>query len=208
MRVGVVAVLWVVIMGTFVMGSQVPPYFVLGQAGDFLSVYNMNVGFFGVIIELSLGNWARGLISNFRADRLEELQAQAYTDQLTGLSNRRYAEVFFEELNRSGQGGRWCVALMDIIRGTLRRTDQVFRWGGEEFLLVLCDVDITTAYVVLEKLRCALARAEVAVRGQKVGFTVTIGAEMLALSDIIGSIEYCDQKLYEGKGTGKNKVVL
>ncbi|MDR2909380.1 MAG: GGDEF domain-containing protein, partial [Oscillospiraceae bacterium] len=147
-----------------------------------------------------------------------------------GLFNRRFAGEFFRNLEKSGKDG-WCVGMMDIddfklvndlyghsagdavliliadtMRETLRKTDVLIRWGGEEFLLLLADVHPETAVTILDKLRETISSTKIIADGKAISVTVTIGVARLACRDIHASIGISDEMLYEGKKRGKNMV--
>ena len=199
----------------------------------FLSIANIHLGFIGTAFEVVIGNVIREVIAGYNEKRVEELEAQAYTDALTGLYNRRYADLFFNDVKTDRPVLSWCVAIMDIddfknvndtwghsagdtvlrtvskiMKKNLRKTDLLIRWGGEEFLLFLENVDEEEAYNLLEKLRKTLKDARIHVNSDVIRFTVTIGAEMLDIENLPMSIENCDKKLYIGKNSGKDKVVI
>jgi diguanylate cyclase (GGDEF)-like protein len=161
---------------------------------------------------------------------LESSKENANTDALTGLFNRRYADLFFSSV--LDRDMRYCVALLDIddfkkindtyghpcgdqvlvyladfLRRNLRKSDYVFRWGGEEFLIVLSRVESHVARGVLEKLRLGLAQSPVETKEAALRVTVTIGVASLDADDIAASIKACDDRLYYGKRNGKNRVV-
>ena len=117
---------------------------------------------------------------------LTELAAQARTDALTGLANRRHAgETLVAEIERARRYQRpLSIALFDldrfklvndqfgheagdavlrafaeVLRASARGTDVVARWGGEEFLAVLHEADLDAACVFGERVRSAIAAA-------------------------------------------------
>src|ERR1700692_4234293 len=73
------------------------------------------------------------------------------------------------------------VGLVRICRGGLRETDAIFRWGGEEFLVLLPETGQDFGRVAAERLRLALEAAEIAHKGCAIRITVSIGvAEVCA----------------------------
>lgn len=122
-----------------------------------------------------------------RADLLARLTDQSQTDPLTGLDNRRHWDLTISEaLLRAGRHRRpLCVGLIDLDhfkryndayghqqgdqllkeaaaawRAQLRESDTLARWGGEEFAVLLPDCGVTTAAVVLERLRTSVPRGQ------------------------------------------------
>ncbi|MDL2219098.1 GGDEF domain-containing protein [Ruminococcaceae bacterium OttesenSCG-928-O06] len=199
--------------------------------GNILMVSNIYLLIIGTVVELLIDNVLQHLIAGLNEKRMAELSTKAYTDALTGLYNRRYAEIYFEEL-AARQKQTCCVAMLDIddfklvndscghacgdevlvflagfLREHLRKSDKVFRWGGEEFLLVLENISLEDAAAVLDKLREALAHTPIHTQKGEVVITVTIGLAPLQVATHTNSIECCDANLYTGKRTGKNVVV-
>jgi diguanylate cyclase (GGDEF)-like protein len=84
----------------------------------------------------------------------------------------------------------------------------VFRWGGEEFLILLKDIDVITAFNILDKLRGRLESKHLETHGKILNVTVTIGVSPLDIDNIEQSIEESDRLMYKGKASGKNIVVM
>jgi len=181
-------------------------------------------------------NLAAIAIENRRA--YEELERQAYSDYLTGLANRRH---FFEqaelELARVLRyGGELSVLMLDvdhfkrandtyghqvgdivlqtlseICLSTLRKNDIVGRIGGEEFAVLLPDTGREDAMDAAERLRAALAAANVPLSGdQPLRFTASFGVATLCGKDanIDILLNKADQALYRAKGEGRNRVCM
>jgi diguanylate cyclase (GGDEF)-like protein len=212
-------------------GRYVPPID-LGNFKSTFSYFNIGLTFFAMILELSIGNFIKTTIANYHELRVAALENQANTDPLTGLFNRRYADLMFDKIKKDTSDTPWCVAILDIddfkkvndtrghsvgdevlvelaavLRQALRKTDMIFRWGGEEFLVLLENIEVDTVFRILEKIRTSLAASETL---EKISLhvTVTIGAGIFDRSDVEHSIENCDKKLYIGKNNGKNQVVI
>lgn len=163
-----------------------------------------------------------------RSEAFEEL---ASTDQLTGLANRRAAiEVLDRELEAHRRYARpVAVVLADIddfkqvndthghsvgdrvlveVAGELRRhsrdADVVARWGGEEFLLVAPEVDHQGALELAQRCRAAIAQLHPA--GLEI--TATFGvAELRDDEDLGALLQRADNHLYQGKRTGRDRVI-
>jgi diguanylate cyclase (GGDEF)-like protein len=160
--------------------------------------------------------------------RSAQLYDQARTDALTGLPNRRALEELLREVHQMGDGfgvifadidhfkkvndqyghDQGDVVLKEIanrFRHTLRSSDVVGRWGGEEFVIV-CRHD--TAYVaamVAERLRKAVLGAPVA----NLELTCSFGvAAQRTNEDIKNVLERGDQALYQAKEHGRNRVEI
>ncbi len=96
--------------------------------------------------------------------------------------------------------------LMQNVRGY----DKVFRYGGEEFLLCITNVDPVTAYDKAESLRQGLADLKIDIgNGKTTSITASFGIMML--DDKIGleeNIERADKAMYNAKNAGRNCVVI
>ncbi len=166
----------------------------------------------------------------FRAN-MEKLNTMVYRDELTGLYNRRYVieKVMdwlqnpnyrnvivivdiddFKKVNDSyghEAGDTALVCIASLMDGIFNK-HVVTRWGGEEFLLILKDVTKEEALALCEQLREEVSEF-VFVHGDITFFcTITMGVkEYCPDEDLRDNIQYADKALYEGKTTGKNKVV-
>ncbi len=154
-------------------------------------------------------------------------------DVLTGLFNRRSAEKKIDDIEDSGV--KYCVAIGDIDHfknfndtfghecgdvvlrevahllndGMNKHEGFVARWGGEEFLLVFANTGIDDAYDALMIIRQALHDKEVEYNGQIHKVTMTFGAaEKIPGVAINHLIRAADDKLYEGKQGGRDKVII
>jgi diguanylate cyclase (GGDEF)-like protein len=213
--------------------NHMAPIWNIGQSNTVLALFNILLAFFSIITLLTIGSIIRGTIETYNRDKLDERNNEAHTDPLTGLLNRRYADIFFEQLSAGQIEHSWCIAMLDIddfkllndthghlagdgvlvfisdfIKASLYREDLVFRWGGEEFLLVLKDVHVETAYRILDKLRRELATKDIESHDKPLRVTVTIGVCPLDVQHIEQSIDACDRLMYKGKAGGKNMVVM
>lgn len=160
----------------------------------------------------------------------QELRRMAVTDPLTGVWNRRHGEALLTaamaEARRTGRqlsvlmldidhfknindtlgheaGDRVLSQITALIETFLRDDDVLCRWGGEEFVLVLRDLDLASAFVVAETLRGKVE--ESLFTGAAV--TVSLGLASLDAHDTLaGLLDRADQALYDAKGAGRNTV--
>ncbi len=172
-----------------------------------------------------------------REQLIAELQTLAETDALTGVLNRR---AFFlrgegelsraQRLNRSlamlmldidhfkgvndtyghGVGDQVIKMVAKCCRATLREFDLVGRYGGEEFSVLLLEVDNDAAHWVAERLRMAIQNQILTIKGGQLSVTVSLGLAGLSSStaDLAGLLHRADQALYQAKRTGRNRVVV
>jgi diguanylate cyclase (GGDEF)-like protein len=160
----------------------------------------------------------------------------AVTDQLTGLANRRgfnlLASQALQEARRSND--TLCAMLIDLdhfkkindshghlagdqalhafasaLQDSLRRSDIVSRWGGEEFALLLKDTSLETASQIAEKIRGLAENLTLSHGTDSLTITISIGLTCLQEDDSLDSlIARADRALYRAKQSGRNRVCL
>ncbi|MEM0912050.1 MAG: diguanylate cyclase [Pseudomonadota bacterium] len=94
------------------------------------------------------------------------------------------------------------------LRRSLRDTDQIGRYGGEEFIIILQGVEMPDAITKLNDMRENFEQLSFSHGKQK--FSVTFSAGIVLLNDfgqIRSAINTADSRLYEAKASGKNKIV-
>lgn len=166
--------------------------------------------------------------------KTEELDRQNKEDSLTGLYNRRYMDVrLAQELERAQRFGRdisiamadldffknindrWSHTVGDevlrvtaqIFRRECRSIDIISRYGGEEFIFCFPETDIAGAMKVCEKIRTSMAEYDWDTVHPGLKVTISIGVAGGSLcydQDVLQ--KYADQKLYEAKDTGRDRV--
>ena len=171
------------------------------------------------------------------AQALEQIRQLATHDDLTGLLNRRAMldRMQLEQHRSLRSGSPLLIAQLDIdhfkavndthghaagdlvlqsfadtVRRNVRDTDVLARWGGEEFVLLLCDTPAADAVALMERLRQAVQAMQVPVAqgGQPITVTVSIGLARHTPADpLAGTLERADQALYAAKAGGRNRVV-
>lgn len=168
----------------------------------------------------------------------KQSQNMAYTDSLTGLFNKRYLDFIFEQNLGKLLGKEASLALLIIdvdyfknyndinghIAGNIalqkiselllaesRNKDSVVRFGGEEFCILLFDIDKKGALGVAERMRNHMEK-EVFYNEEKqpkVQLTISIGLAMYTFENTIEElVDKADKALYEAKKTGRNKIVF
>ena len=160
--------------------------------------------------------------------------AEARTDGLTGLANRRALDqelaCQFEAFQRNGRkmalamvnvnhfkrfndiyghqvGNRVLCGLAGNLLGQARSSDLVSRYGGEEFALVLPETSLETACDRAEQLRRAVETARYRDGGAELRVTISVGVAVLTDGDDpAGLIRRADAALYASKKHGRNRV--
>lgn len=101
-------------------------------------------------------------------------------------------------------GDKVLLCLADILRKTVRETDFVIRWGGEEFLIIMPGCSATQAVRIAEKLRENVEKDNNGI----CPITVSVGVAKHEGGNYHMTIKNADVALYQAKNTGRNKVVL
>lgn len=139
------------------------------------------------------------------AGRIEETRAQRYG---LPLSVMMFDIDHFKVVNdRSGHlmGDRVIRAVAAVATGSLRSSDLIFRWGGEEFV-VLLPVEAHAAAEAAEKLRLAVEATEIPGWGR---VTVSVGvAQMDADKGLTECLQRADKLLYGAKEAGRNRTMV
>ncbi|MBR9869416.1 MAG: diguanylate cyclase [Oceanospirillales bacterium] len=166
----------------------------------------------------------------------EELIRLAREDALTGLMNRRaLIEEAIKERHRAQRltttiaiamidldrfkdindrhghaAGDWALKeFTRIMQGMLRKTDLFSRIGGEEFVLLLPDTDLSTAHRLVDTLLSSLRQSQIELEdGAVVQLTFSAGVVIWSEDSGFDEVLRCaDEKLYQAKLAGRNKVV-
>ena len=162
----------------------------------------------------------------------EKLDYNINHDMLTGLYNRRFFEGIMKR-SKEEKETSYSVAMLDVddfkkindtyghetgdkvlaavskcIESCLPQNGVAVRWGGEEFVLYLPQMDNAHALELLSNFRAKLAEQVVYYKNSKVSITATIGLSTGEnIADYEEYIRQADEKLYWGKKHGKNQVV-
>ncbi|MFJ3481851.1 GGDEF domain-containing protein [Pseudomonas sp. NPDC090202] len=100
-------------------------------------------------------------------------------------------------------------AVTDVLKDRLRNIDQVFRFGGEEFLIVLTNTGREAAALVGERLRHAALQLSYPVQGHPVELTVSLGCSTLLPGESPDSLlRRADSALYVAKRQGRNRLEM
>lgn len=164
------------------------------------------------------------------------LTTLAAIDELTGLANRRILTLLLEQelaaIERHSKPA--CLLILDIdhfktindqhghvegdnvlrqfaqlMKTSVRASDHVSRWGGEEFAILLRNADVETARTVAEGLRRRIGAHSFVLNGATVTLTASMGITELDPAEpdaLMQAYQRADQMLYEAKGAGRNQI--
>ena len=170
------------------------------------------------------------------AHHVDELEALARIDPVTGIANRRhFLELAAIEWNRYTRyqrplslmmididhfksindafghqvGDHVLAEIARVLQSVRRHADAVGRIGGEEFAVLLPETMLAQAKMAAERLRRAVAKQDIAVNGEAIRATVSVGVAEAweAAPDFAAVMHRADQALYLAKSAGRNCVV-
>jgi diguanylate cyclase (GGDEF)-like protein len=170
-------------------------------------------------------------------ENIQTIMNYANRDYLTGLYNRRYfyktMGEYIEDAKEKGEkfavamididhfknvndsyghdvGDKVIITLSDILRSSTSPRDIVSRFGGEEFCIVLKDINRASAFDILERIRSQVANYSFSIDKEKsIHFTISIGAVIHNNDDTLeDSLNEADMMLYKAKNSGRNQVIF
>lgn len=166
-------------------------------------------------------------------ENLEAARIEAKIDDLTGLPNRRaFNEKIAEEINRVKAAGNACMIMIDVdrfkrindiyghsvgdkalcaiteqINDALGSQDSLFRYGGEEFSVIMSDTSLKKAVKKMDKIRQEIENHEFTVRDFIEKITISIGVININPDGTSESnIERADNAMYLAKRSGRNNT--
>lgn len=168
--------------------------------------------------------------------RVSKLEQTVIYDPLTQIGNRKHIEVKINSALQEYQHMRFPFGIMFIdidhfkavndtyghiagdkvlravantLRHNLRETDTCGRWGGEEFLALVFNLDMEILNNIAEKLRSLVEQTTIESETCKVKVTISIGATLVRNGDTLESLIYRSDKLmYKSKANGRNCVSI
>lgn len=167
---------------------------------------------------------------------MENLRDSTLRDPMTGLNNRRFLEEYVETLVAGVQRKRAHAAVMmldldyfkmvndthghdagdavikalaNVLKQSVRASDLVIRYGGEEFLIILLDSNSEQAYTIAEKIRLEVEAMKIQIGSIVIKKTISIGiADFPDDSPTFWqAVKFADIALYQAKETGRNRVI-
>lgn len=101
-------------------------------------------------------------------------------------------------------GDEVLLLLANLMRGSFRENDMLFRYGGEEFVAILNNIDIRQAMIVLERFRTKVSKHSFSQVGN---VTISVGVALIREKELpADAINRADQALYYAKNHGRNQV--
>jgi diguanylate cyclase (GGDEF)-like protein len=165
----------------------------------------------------------------------EGLEQLSDTDELTGLKNRRaFNNALDVEVKKAARynrefsvlmldaddlkpvndrfghaaGDKLIVSIAQVVQESLRETDILARYGGDEFVVILTETSQPRAVEVAERIRASVENTSFSSEGERVSSTISVGISCFSENsqDGIEILAQADKKLYESKRKGKNSV--
>ena len=182
--------------------------------------------------------YVREMAPVLEAKRLTEtLRESSLRDAMTGLNNRRFLEEYVDTLIASNRRRKTTIAILmldldyfkvvndtyghdagdsvlkalaSVLKNSVRASDMVIRFGGEEFLIVLQDTDADGAVRVGENIRATVAELKIQAGGTVLQKTISVGVATFPHdSDTFWqTVKFADVALYRAKEEGRNRVVM
>ena len=166
-----------------------------------------------------------------------ESKRQSFVDDLTGLYNQKYLQLVLEnEIHRAQReklnfsvlfmdvdyfkavndtrghwvGSRLLVEIGRILGRNIRKSDYAFRYGGDEFVIVLPFLDDKRAHLAAERLRAIVEKTEFIIDGETIQLTLSIGLATYPqhASTYKDIIKMADEAMYCGKHKSRNVVFV
>ncbi len=156
-------------------------------------------------------------------------------DALTGVGNREALQTYLNQLHEEAlrfnqpfsllvcdvdgfkhindqfghmTGDKVLSLLVQMVRQSIRTSDRLFRYGGDEFVVVLPQTDEPGAQIAAERVRDNMAKAR-RVQPELPAFTVSVGGAVLGRFESLESLfKRADEALYQCKSTGKNRYMV
>ena len=201
----------------------------------FLFIFNTVLCFAFMVILLVILMTAMNNYIHIASKTNDELDTEANHDLLTGLYNRRPLENEMENKIRLASNGdiRFSILMCDIdhfknvndtyghdngdivlkdvadnLRSNTRPGDFLCRWGGEEFVVILQNADITRATLVAQRIRANVEQYNFILKDTTIHLTITIGVSEYSEGKTAQDMyRESDERMYRGKLNGRNQIV-
>lgn len=190
---------------------------------------NLLIMFFSLIILL--------IIVLNKTKSVKNLRSSNFTDSMTGLNNRKYLDYYISKnkkklLNKALsviiididyfkkyndnyghiEGDKIIKAVADILKESVRNSDTVIRYGGEEMVLILSDISLNDTEIIARKIQTNLRNKNIQHKYSKINkiLTISMGIYTTKFSgeNIYNLINKADIALYEAKNSGRNRYKI
>ncbi len=169
-------------------------------------------------------------------EEVGKLKQEVFIDGLTQLGNRKFAQfkltnqkndiktygiqfgiLFFDIDNFKSINDTWGHVVGDKVlkmvaktaNNIIRSVDTACRWGGDEFVVIVPNVDINSLRIIAEKIRIFIEKTWVDINGELLKTTISVGGAMAEQNDTIDSlIKKVDEQMYRCKKNGRNTISI
>jgi len=165
--------------------------------------------------------------------QVKELEENSKLDSLTKVFNRKALDSYLQDICEKGKlkhelhllildiddfkqindkyghivGDKVLIFLANILRKTLRDGDKIFRYGGEEFVIILNRIDADKCQDIAKRIVKIIGANKLLYKGNTINITVSIGATTYHEGDTPDTlIARADKALYKSKNNGKNQM--
>jgi len=187
-----------------------------------------------LLVSLAISIVIIALVLFILNDYQKKIEEIATTDKLTGVANRQLFDALFQQAHHQSRRSKTTLSaiMLDIdyfkqindtyghptgdvvlktlaqtIQRSIRESDILFRWGGEEFFIILPESDIEIAMKVAEKIREQIMQLEIIFSGKSLSVTISLGVASLSNADHSDQLVIdADKALYAAKKNGRNRV--
>lgn len=167
-------------------------------------------------------------------NEMEALRKEVLTDQLTGIGNRRYADITMDRLDELMRDSKvpYGVVFVDIdhfkqvndtwghhvgdlviamvaktLKAALRPLDVACRWGGEEFVILVPNTTADGLAIVAERIRMLVEQSWIEHDGERVAVTASFGGAVSKDGEVaVSVVDRADKQVYLSKESGRNCV--
>lgn len=169
-------------------------------------------------------------------EQINVLKDEVTKDALTGISNRKYMNMIlknsFNEFNEFGfkfgllfididnfklvndqfghnTGDEILMMVAHTLDQNIRTSDYISRWGGEEFVGIIFNIDLYGLSLIAEKLRMLVEESHLSINDDNVGVTVSIGGALVRPGETMESIiDRADRLMFQCKSKGRNRILV
>lgn len=203
-----------------------------------ISLINIFVALFCIFSIASVTKSTNNLSYDSLYEKNATLQKLANIDPLTKLLNRRYVYEYVEKMENKAYefikhnnfivvigdiddfkdvndtcghetGDLVLKKIAEIMKHSLRDIDLICRWGGEEFLIIMPDITVDEGYKIINDIRSYISQKAFHYNKYRFIVTMTFGISNADHDTKFNeALAIADEKLYRGKNSGKNQVVI